>query len=341
MGAQKDDAAEGSASADDSPAPSSVPSDDYTWPYWRRVHGDPSKISNEERRSRGRDARREAPRSSHEEFVSRSKRREPVALLEEQAKKRNPDLQAVMFGRMLVSPFAYFRGANLAMASDFSDTPRSGLTAQLSGDAHLSNFGIFSSYSGGYVFDIANFDETASGPWEWDLKRLASSIEVSGRDDDYEEDARQEIILAAVRSYKDAMAEFAQLSIFDVSRPALDLGMLIPRFRSLLRPNRTPSVWHMTKKKSVHESYSGIRALVQFVDGSPRFTSDSPFLTTALDLGMELESTTRARMARTDHSVLRALDPARDDAPSRPVPDPRRRAGSPSVSQAPASRTGS
>jgi uncharacterized protein (DUF2252 family) len=310
VGAQNDDAAGGSTPVDDSPTPSPVPSDDYTWPYWRRVHGDPSKISNEERRSRGREARREVPRSSHELLAPRSKRREPVALLEEQAKKRNPELQAVMFGRMLVSPFAYFRGAVLPMASDLSETPRSGLTAQLSGDAHISNFGIFSSYSGGYVFDLANFDETAVGPWEWDLKRLAASIEISGRDDDYEPEARQEIVLAAVRSYKDAMAEFAELSIFDVSRPALDLGTLIPRFRYLLRLDRTPSVWHMTKKKSVHEHHSGIRALIQFVDGSPGFTGDSPFFVTAADLGIELDSTTELGwLAQTVRSYVHSIQP--------------------------------
>jgi uncharacterized protein (DUF2252 family) len=337
VGAQKDDAAEGSASAADSPAPSSVSSvpavtdsipaasvpavahpepataqqpDDYTWPYWRRVHGDPSMISTEERRSRGRAARREAPRSTHATFNSRSKRREPVSLLEDIAKKRNPDLAALMFGRMLVSPFAYFRGATLPMASDLSDTPRSGLTAQLCGEAHISNFGIFASYSGGYVFDFANFDETAVGPWEWDLKRLAASIEVAGRDDDYEREARREIVLAAVRSYKEAMQEFAELSIFDVSRAALELGALIPRFRSLLRPDRTPSVWHVTKKKSVHESYSGIRALVQSTDGTPRFTGDPPYVVTALDLGMELESTAELGwLAQTVRSYVGSIQP--------------------------------
>jgi uncharacterized protein (DUF2252 family) len=287
VGAEKGEAAgEGPAAP---PVASGPEPDEYTWPYWRRVHGGPSKISTEERRSRGRAARKDAPRSSHSATAPRSKRRDPIALLEEQATNRNPELSALMFGRMLASPFAYFRGAVLPMTADLSDTPRSGLTAQLCGDAHLSNFGVFSSQSRGHVFDVASFDETADGPWEWDLKRFAASIEAAGRDSDYESDVRREIVLAAVRSYKDAMQEFAELSILEVSQASLDLALLIPRFRSLLSADRTPSVWYVSKRKSLHESYSGIRTIIQFADGMPSFIGDPPFFASAEDLGMELD----------------------------------------------------
>ena len=134
----------------------------------------------EERVARGRAARDEVPRSSHAAWEPPANRADPVALLEEQAKSRIPELVPIRHGRMLVSPFTYFRGAAAPMAADLATTPSSGLVVQACGDAHLSNFGTFGSAERRLVFDVNDFDETAPGPWEWDVKRLAASLEVAG-----------------------------------------------------------------------------------------------------------------------------------------------------------------
>jgi len=135
-----------------------------------------------ERSAIGKAARRAAPRAAHEAWEVLSSRPDPVQLLESQAASRVPELVPIRYGRMLVSPFTFFRGAALIMASDLSTTPRSGLNVQACGDAHLSNFGVFASAERSLVFDLNDFDETLSGPWEWDVKRLTASLAIAGRD---------------------------------------------------------------------------------------------------------------------------------------------------------------
>ena len=144
---------------------------------WRR-----QRLTVEDRVARGRAARRDAPRSGHGRWQPAPDRPDPVALLEQQARTRVPELVPIRYGRMLVSPFTFFRGAASIMAADLAGTPRSGVTVQLCGDAHLSNFGLFGSPERRMLFDINDFDETLPGPWEWDVKRLAASFEVLGRD---------------------------------------------------------------------------------------------------------------------------------------------------------------
>ena len=138
-----------------------------------------TRLTPAERAARGKAARAEVPRSSHAGFNPPPDRPDPIALLEEQGKTRVPELVPVRYGRMMVSPFTYYRGAALPMASDLAGTPASGLAVQACGDAHLSNFGIFASPERRLVFDINDFDETIMGPWEWDVKRLAASLEVA------------------------------------------------------------------------------------------------------------------------------------------------------------------
>jgi hypothetical protein len=133
------------------------------------------------RAERGKEARAAVPRDSHAVFDPGPDRPDPVGLLEEQAKSRVPELVPVRWGRMMVSPFTYYRGAALPMATDLASTPVSGLAVQACGDAHLSNFGIFGSAEHLLVFDVNDFDETLPGPWEWDVKRLAASLDVAGR----------------------------------------------------------------------------------------------------------------------------------------------------------------
>ena len=167
-----------------------------------------------ERAARGKDARTKCPRTSFAELDP--PKRDPVALLEAQAPSRVPELVPIRYGRMLVSPFAFFRGGAAIMAHDIASAPRTDLAAQLCGDAHLANFGGFASPERDLVFDLNDFDETLAGPFEWDLKRLAASFEVAGRDRNFSDAERREAVLNTVGSYRLAMRQFAEMSNMDV-----------------------------------------------------------------------------------------------------------------------------
>ena len=156
----------------------------------------------EERVARGKAARREVPRSSHAGFTPGAHRPDPVALLEQQAVTRVPELVPIRYGRMLVSPFTFYRGAALIMAADLAGTPRSGITTQVCGDAHLMNFGVFASPERRLEFGINDFDETYPGPWEWDVKRLAASFAIAGRDNGFSTKERTTVLLALLGEYR-------------------------------------------------------------------------------------------------------------------------------------------
>ncbi len=176
--------------------------------------------------ARGRAARAAVPRESHAALGLPSRRADPVGLLESQAATRVPDLVPIRYGRMLASPFAFFRGAALVMASDLASTPVSGFSVQACGDAHLSNFGFFASPERRLVFDVNDFDETLPGPWEWDVKRLAASLEIAARGNAFGRKRRREIVLATVASYRTAMREFADQGNLDVWYAQEDLDQL-------------------------------------------------------------------------------------------------------------------
>src|SRR5712692_1709397 len=176
--------------------------------------------------AKGKAARVAAPRVSHAELGLAPDRPDPITLLEEQAKTRVPGLVPVRWGRMLVSPFTYYRGAALPMASDLATTPVSGLAVQACGDAHLSNFGIFGSAERRLVFDVNDFDETLPGPWEWDVKRLAASLEVAGRDNGFTAKQRRDTVTAAVTRYRQAMRAFAGMTHLEVWYSRADVEQL-------------------------------------------------------------------------------------------------------------------
>src|SRR5215510_14972605 len=157
-------------------------------------------IPDEQLVARGKAARKKIPRARQAD-LDINDRADPVALLEEQARSRVQELIPIRYGRMLVSPFTFFRGAALVMASDLSRTPSSGIRAQVCGDAHLLNFGLFGSAERNLVFDVNDFDETLPGPWEWDLKRLAASLEIAGRSNGFSHHARHDIVVDATRTY--------------------------------------------------------------------------------------------------------------------------------------------
>ncbi len=226
----------------------------------------------------GRAARAGAPRSSQALWERPADRSGSIDLLEDQAKTRAPDLVPIRHGRMLISPFTYYRGAALPMASDLVATGDSGLTVQLCGDAHLSNFGIFGSPERHLFFDVNDFDETALGPWEWDVKRLATSLEVAGRENGFSKKQRKRIVRNAVRSYRETMIEFAGMSMLGVWYAHLDMDELLPRFRSLLDPRKTPSVWRAVAKARAHDSHQAFEKLCHVLDGEPRIISDPPLI---------------------------------------------------------------
>src|SRR6266480_3831100 len=194
----------------------------------------PGRLTPEASAAKGKAARTAAPRFSHAAFHPGPDRPDPVALLAEQAKTRVPELVPVRWGRMLVSPFTYYRGAALPMASDLARTPVSGLAVQACGDAHLSNFGIFGSPERRLVFDVNDFDETLPGPWEWDVKRLAASLEVAARDNGFGGKDRREIVTATVARYRQAMRNFAGMSNLDVWYAHADMEQLRAQFESQL-----------------------------------------------------------------------------------------------------------
>jgi uncharacterized protein (DUF2252 family) len=179
---------------------------------------------------------------------------------------------------MLASPFTYYRGAALAMASDLAATPDSGFWVQLCGDAHLSNFGIFGSPERHLFFDVNDFDETAPGPWEWDVKRLAVSLEIAGRENGLAKKERSRIVRRAVRSYRETMREFSDKSMLEVWYAHLDMGELMPRFQSLLDPKKTPSVWRAIAKAHAHDSHQAYDKLCHVIDGEPRIVNNPPLI---------------------------------------------------------------
>jgi uncharacterized protein (DUF2252 family) len=239
------------------------------------------KESPEARALRGREARKRVPRSRHAAWEPGQDRPDPVALLEEQAVERTPDLVPIRYGRMLASPFAFYRGGALIMASDLARTPVSGLTAQICGDAHLMNFGLFASPERRLVFDINDFDETLPGPWEWDVKRLAAGFEIAGRTRGLAAAKRRGAVLACVRAYREAMAELAELRAIDVWHARLDADLV----RATLESGRGGSdVDRVLDKARGKDALRAFSKLTQVVDGQPRFRSTPPVLVPADEL---------------------------------------------------------
>src|SRR5690349_20939163 len=176
----------------------------------------------DERRAAGRQARDRTPPSSHAGWHPATGRPDPVALLEEQDITREPDLIPVRHGRMMVSPFTFYRGAAKIMAADLKDTPVAGLDAQLCGDAHLSNFGVFASPERRLLFDLNDFDETLPGPFEFDVKRMAASFMIAARNNGFSKADARASTLASVTAYREAMAGFADMRTMDVWYAHLD-----------------------------------------------------------------------------------------------------------------------
>ncbi|MGZ4560213.1 MAG: DUF2252 domain-containing protein [Mycobacteriaceae bacterium] len=226
--------------------------------------------------ARGRDARALAPLESHAEFAPGS--RDPIGLLLEQDKTRVLELVPIRHGRMLASPFAFFRGAALPMAADLATTPTSGLRVQLCGDAHLSNFGAFASPERRLVFDVNDFDETLPGPFEWDVKRLAASVAVAGRENGFSRKQCRKAVLAAVEGYRTAMLAFAGQHFLDVWYAYLDVEDTIRELKSQVKRKRVKATEKMVAKAHTHDSMQALKKLTTVVDGQHRIISAPPLI---------------------------------------------------------------
>jgi len=237
-----------------------------------------------ERAARGKEARAAVPRDSHGVFDPGPDRPDPIGLLEEQAKSRVPELVPIRRGRMMVSPFTFYRGAALPMASDLATTPVSGLAVQACGDAHLSNFGIFGSAERRLVFDVNDFDETLPGPWEWDVKRLATSLEVAGRGNGFGGKDRREIVTASVARYRRAMRGFAGMANLDVWYARADLDDLRAEFESQMKKRQRKMVDKGMAKAQTRDSMQELAKLTHLVDGRPQIISEPPLLVPIADL---------------------------------------------------------
>ena len=243
----------------------------------------------------GKAARARVPLESHREFDP-APSRDPVGLLLEQAKSRIPELVPVRHGRMLVSPFTFYRGAALPMAADLATVPSPGFRVQLCGDAHLSNFGAFGSPERRLVFDVNDFDETLPGPFEWDVKRLVASLVVAGRDNGFAGAGTRRVALAAATRYRKAMREFAGSATLAVWYSRLDVEDAIAQFKSRLRKSTIKKSRVVAAKVRTRDSTQAVAKLTRVVDGRREIIADPPLI-------VPIEEFTGA----PDYATLRAL----------------------------------
>jgi uncharacterized protein (DUF2252 family) len=253
-----------------------------------------------ESEARGKAERAEVGRSVLGQWESPPNRRDPVDLLEEQAASRVPELIPIRYGRMLVSPFSFYRGAAYLMASDLAGVSRTGLQVQLCGDAHLSNFGVFAAPDRRLVFSVNDFDETLPGPFEWDLKRLVASFAVAGRERGFTAKQRRVINRSVTRAYRAAMKSFAGMDTLDEWYTRIDVDQIAEVLR---RQGRNKQLKQLDKGVAKAETKTSLKAfskLTHLVDGEPRIVSDPPTI-------VPVEELDAAGRRRAPNDVLRGL----------------------------------
>ncbi|MGW2181109.1 DUF2252 domain-containing protein [Streptomyces sp. NPDC001732] len=262
----------------------------------------------EQRTARGKAARRDTPRSSHAEFEPPANRPDPLGILEAQSAARVPDLVPIRYGRMIESPFRFYRGAAAIMASDLATTRDSGIRAQLCGDAHLLNFRLLASPERNLLFDINDFDETLPGPWEWDVKRLATSFVIAGRANGFTDEERADIVLTTLRSYRESMIRFAGMRNLDVWYARIDIDRLKELASGKLAKHGRRQLDRAAAKARTRDSLQVFGKLTETVDGRPRIAADPPLLVPVADLlpDVEREATQqlfRGLITRYAHSL--------------------------------------
>ena len=231
--------------------------------------------SREERREQGFQARRDTPLEALAEVPALSRRADPLELLTSQEATRLPQLIQLRHERMTTDPFAFLRGAALIMADDLNRTPRSNLTVQLCGDAHVANFGMFASPERDLVFDLNDFDETNPGPFEWDVKRLVASVVVAGQANDHKPKQVRKSALAAAKAYRTTMARLAAMNTLDVWFATVDFADLLAAVRNTALGKAAEKAGKKAEKRSRD---SAVAKLTEVVDGRRRFLADPPLL---------------------------------------------------------------
>jgi uncharacterized protein (DUF2252 family) len=265
-----------------------------------------------ERAVAGKAARERAPRSSHGDWQPAADRLDPVEVLERQGADRVPELVPLRYGRMLASPFTFYRAGAGIMAADLAATPSSGLWVQACGDAHLSNFGAYASADRALVVDINDFDETLSGPWEWDLKRLAASFEIAARDRGFDDSERREVVLAAPRAYREAMYELAELGNLDVWYRRLDVDQIRAAFAADVTKKMRKTFDRQVAKARRKDRLRAFDKLTHRVDGELRIRSDPPVLVPVEDVfPANLAAEAEARIKAVLDSYRATLAPER------------------------------
>lgn len=261
----------------------------------------------EERAAEGKAARGRAPRSSHAAWQA-GDRRDPLALLRAQDETRLPELVPIRYGRMLRSPFAFFRGAAVVMAADLAGTPSPRLRVQLCGDAHISNFGVFSAPDRRLLFDCNDFDETAPGPFEWDVKRLAASVAIAGRDRGLRRRERRDAAQAAVSSYRGTMRRFAAMREIDVWYARIEVESRLAELGEQLDDRHLQRIERGIAKARSKDSLRALRKLTQLGEDGLRIVSDPPLVVPLEELeeGAEAERQLEAVLAEYRDSLSAA-----------------------------------
>ncbi len=234
-----------------------------------------------ERKAKGKEIRNTVPRSSHAVWSPPAERADPVMLITDQDKDRLQFLVPIRHYRMAESAFTFYRGTAKVMAADLAGTPATGLTSQLCGDAHLSNFGSFGTPTRQQVFDTNDFDETLPGPWEWDLKRIVASFVLAGRDNEFDDGDTHDMTRNAVVGYQNAMAKYTKMTTLDAWYAHLTLQQIndaLPK-----KKDRKAQAKHAAKSRS-KGSMKALKKLAEKVDGTLRIKSDPPLIIPLRDL---------------------------------------------------------
>ncbi|MER5383849.1 DUF2252 domain-containing protein [Streptomyces sp. NPDC002688] len=251
--------------------------------------GHPPHHTPAERAALGKAARSAVPRSRHADFAPSPKRTDPVDVVEGQSATRVPELVPIRYGRMTESPFRFYRGAAAIMAGDLADTPRSGIRAQLCGDAHLLNFRLLASPERRMMFDINDFDETLPGPWEWDVKRLSTSFVIAGRANGFSTKERADIVRTTVRSYREWIRRFSGLGNLPVWYTHFDDAWVRTHIAGELSARARERWSRTTAKARTRDSLQAFAKLTHIVDGQARIAPDPPLITPLQDLLPDVE----------------------------------------------------
>jgi uncharacterized protein (DUF2252 family) len=232
-----------------------------------------------ERYAAGKALRSKAPRSSHAEWAPDPERPDPISLLEEANKTRLQHLVPIRFGRMSLSAFTFYRGTADIMAYDLAKTPVSGIQAQLCGDAHISNFGVFASPERRQVFDVNDFDETLPGPWEWDVKRMAASVVLAGRQNGYTAKEIRQAALRCVQRYRESMQQFALMNHLDVWYYHIDVETILAMVRGMAGGKRMQKrVEQASAKASKRTRIETFPKLAEVVNGQYHIKDEPPLI---------------------------------------------------------------